>query len=69
VKKADLVIYYSFLISCPYCGYPIDLADSLYDYDGDFSKHVFSNRQDELKGVLTKCIICDKVFEINEVER
>ena len=68
MKKATMFIDFSFWIKCPYCGHDIDLACGDYDCDNEYSKHIFNNNWDALKGVMSNCCNCEQDFIIDDVD-
>ena len=68
MKKADLEIFYKFLIRCPFCGKTLDLSDGDYDSSGEFSTPIFNNKPNSLKGKNITCIRCMSDFKIGEIE-
>ena len=53
-------------IECPKCKKGIDLAD--HDDDSTFSKAIFNNSWDDLKGEEVQCPHCQHWFEFGKVE-
>jgi len=56
-------------IECPHCKEDVDLVRYDGDHgDNDFSRRIFSNKWDELKGWMVECPHCHNDFLIDRVE-
>jgi uncharacterized protein YbaR (Trm112 family) len=66
MKKAKAQLSWELMIECPVCECPMDLVES--DFEGQYSKPIFSNQWDVLKGEEVMCDHCHLVFQIEEVE-
>lgn len=64
--KGRAQLDWSIYTKCPYCGHDFDLAD--HDEDGIYSKAIFSNKWEELKGEEVECPECTALFKIEEVD-
>lgn len=64
--KARAVLDWHLWTKCPYCGHDFDLSD--HDEEGQWSKPLFSNKWDNIKGAEVECPRCSEVSEIEEVE-
>ena len=64
--KARAVLDWHLWTKCPYCGHDFDLAD--FDEEGQWSKPLFTNKWDDMKGAEVECPSCGEVSELGEVE-
>jgi len=67
-KKNIIEVYYEINVDCPSCKKTMDLTENNFDDDGVFSKPLFTNRWDEVKGIKIECIHCDNEFKIDGME-
>jgi len=66
MKKSTVRFDFSMMIECPHCGEDIDLVDE--EEDGEYSRPIFNNDWNNLRGELVFCPECGKEFAIDCVE-
>lgn len=64
--KSRIRFSFSMRIECPKCSHDFDLVD--HDDDGCYTRPIFNNRWDDLKGEDVLCPECETEFKISEVE-
>ena len=64
--KARAFLDWHLWTKCPHCGHDFDLAD--FDVDGFYSKFLFTNKWDDMKGAEVECPRCSEVSDLEEVE-
>ena len=68
VKEANAILECNLFIECPKCEREIDLFQSPYDDDGEFSFQIFNNKWGELENKYIACDKCNTKFKIKSVE-
>ena len=63
---AKATLEWNLWVDCPYCFETMDLSDM--DEEGCYSKPIFNNKWDELRGKEVECIYCTRSFGIESVE-
>jgi phage FluMu protein Com len=66
IKAATAILNASLDVECPYCDKDINFFD--HDEDGIYTRPIFNNKWDDLKGMDVTCPHCDSEFVLDDVE-
>jgi hypothetical protein len=66
--EATIRLSFDLHVNCPHCDETIDLMDNDYNDDGFFTRPIFENRWEDLKGEEITCFECEETFTIKDVE-
>ena len=66
MKTATPQLDWSLFVECPECGEDFDLKDR--EEESEFSKPIFNNAWDDIKGMEVDCPKCKSTFSLDKVE-